>query len=144
MNKLSMHLKEIRERKNLGSHAVEEESKRRYPKDKRRQISFAYLCAVERGDATEISPLKLKTLAEIYDESYLHFLYLAGYLPEDLSEPESEIERLVYEELIEDGILRRAAKMKKLSKLDSKTREALRQAVRIAARAAVQAILERE
>ena len=74
----------------------------------------------------------------------MYLLYLAGYLPEDLSQPETEIERLVYDELIEDGILRRAAKMKKLSKLDSKTREALRQAVRIAARAAVEAILNRD
>jgi len=144
MEKLAMHLKAIREKKMMTSHDVARESKSRYPKEKGRQISFSYLAAIERGDVKEIFPLKLKTLAEIYDESYLYLLYLAGYLPEDLSQPESEIERLVYDELIEDGILRRAAKMKKLAKLDSKTREALRQAVRIAARAAIQAILERE
>jgi hypothetical protein len=144
MEDLASHLKQVRESKNIGSHYVEDKSKELYPKDKKRQISFSYLCAIERGTVKDISPLKLKTLAEIYDESYMYLLYLAGYLPEDLSQPEMEIERLVYDELIEDGILRRAAKMKKLSKLDSKTREALRQAVRIAARAAVEAILNRD
>ena len=144
MKDLGKYLKEKREERNMGSHFVENESKRLYPKDKRRQISFSYLCAIERGTAKEIFPLKLKTLAEIYDESYLYLLYLAGYLPEDPNQPETEMERLIYDGLLDVGVLRRAAKMKKYAKLDAKTRGALRQAVRIAAVAAVQAILNED
>ncbi len=144
MKKLGEYLKAQREEKNYGSHFVAEESKRLYPDDKQRQISFSYLCAVERGTVKEVFPLKLRTLAEIYDESYLYLLYLAGYLPEDPGKPETEMERLIYDELLDVGILQRTAKMKKYAKLDAKTRKALRQAVRIAAVAAVQAILDED
>lgn len=144
MENLAEYLKKVRESKDIGSHFVEDESKRLYPKDKKRQISFSYLCAIERGTAKDISPLKLKTLSEIYDESYLYLLYLAGILPEDVSKPETEMERIIYDELLDLSILQRTAKMRKFAKLDAKTRNALRQAVRIAAVAAVQAILNED
>jgi hypothetical protein len=101
---------------------------------------------MERGDVKEFSPLKLKTLAEIYGENYLHLLYLAGILPEHtaIDSPMTELEALVYDELMESGLLRNAAKSKTMAKIDPKTRKALRQAVRIAARAALETILNSE
>lgn len=144
VKELGQYLKGKREEKSYGSHFVADESKRLYPNNKQRQISFSYLCAVERGTVKEVFPLKLKTLAEIYDESYLYLLYLAGYLPEDPDKPETEMERLIYDELLDVRLLRKTAKMKKYAKLDAKTRNALRQAVRIAAVAAVQAVLNED
>lgn len=146
MDKLVMHLKKVRENLKVTTRWVSDESKRRYPRNKQRQISFAYLCSMERGDVKEFSPLKLKTLAEIYGENYLHLLYLAGILPEHttIDSPMSELEALVYDELLESGLLRNAAKSKTMTKIDPKTRKALRQAVRIAARAALETILNTE
>jgi len=46
-------------------------------------ISNAYLSQLERGDAKNPSPKKLKSLAGCYDIDYADLLRLAGYLLED-------------------------------------------------------------
>jgi len=46
-------------------------------------ISNAYLSQLERGDANNPSPKKLKLLADCYDIPYADLLNLAGYLPSD-------------------------------------------------------------
>lgn len=46
-------------------------------------ISNAYLSQLERGDASNPSPKKLKSLADCYDIPYADLLNLAGYLPND-------------------------------------------------------------
>ncbi|MGC8595229.1 MAG: hypothetical protein ACP5US_07855 [Candidatus Kryptoniota bacterium] len=141
IKQLERYLRKVRENKGLSAKDVEDETKRRYPRDKRRQISFSYLCLIERGKVKEICPLKLKTLAEIYGENYLYLLYLAGYLNDDPQEPKNEIQRIVYYELSEDEALKDAVGSKEGLKLDARTRNAIRQAVRIAARAALQTAL---
>ena len=147
MDKLAIYLKQVREKLKLSTRDVAEEAKRKYPHNKQRQISFPYLNRMESGKVKEFSPLKLKTLAEVYGENYLYLLYLAGILPEQhikIDSPLSELEKLVYDELLESGLLRNAAKSKTMAKIDPKTRTALRQAVRIAARAALETILNSE
>jgi hypothetical protein len=101
---------------------------------------------MERGVVKEFSPLKLKTLAEIYGENYLYLLYLAGILPRHITvdSPLSELEKFVYDELLESGLLRSAAKSKSLSKIDPKTRNAMRLSIRAAAKAVLEAILNSE
>ena len=146
MEKLSQHLRQVREKLNLSTHQVADESKRRYPRDKQRQISFPYLSSMERGEVKEFSPLKLKTLAEIYGENYLYLLYLAGILPKHITvdSPLSELEKFVYDELLESGLLRSAAKSKALAKIDPKTKNAMRLSIRAAAKAVLDAILNSE
>lgn len=94
----------------------------------------------------EFSPLKLKTLAEIYGQDYLYLLYLAGILPENttIDAPMTELQKLVYDELIESGLFVNAARSKTMGKIDPKTRNALRKAVRIAAKTAIETILNSE
>ena len=146
MEKLSDYLRQVREKLGLSTHFVSDESKRLYPRNKQRQISFPYLSSMERGVVKEFSPLKLKTLAEIYGENYLYLLYLAGILPRHITvdSPLSELEKFVYDELLESGLLRSAAKSKSLSKIDPKTRKAMRLSIRAAARAVLEAILNSE
>lgn len=146
MDKLASYLKQVRETLRLSTRDVSNEAKRRHPRDKQRQISFPYLNRMESGKVKEFSPLKLKTLAEIYDENYLYLLYLAGILPEHITVDThlTEIERFVYDELLESGLLRSAAKRKTLSKIDPKTRNAMRLSIRAAAKAVLEAILNSE
>ena len=83
------YLKAVRERSNNRSlQSVSDASKLLYPDDKERQISASYLMRVEDGTVIEVSPRKLMTLAQIYDENYYYLLYLAGYIdenPQDIS-----------------------------------------------------------
>lgn len=143
---LAAYLKEVRTKLDLSTNYVSDESKRRYPRNRQRQISFAYLCSMERGEVMEFSPLKLKTLAEIYGQDYLYLLYLAGILPENttIDAPMTELQKLVYDELIESGLFVNAARSKTMGKIDPKTRNALRKAVRIAAKTAIETILNSE
>jgi transcriptional regulator with XRE-family HTH domain len=146
MNKLAIYLKQVREKLRLSTRDVAEAAKRKYPHNKQRQISFPYLNRMESGKVKEFSPLKLKTLAEIYDENYLYLLYLAGILPEHITLDTrlTEIEKFVYDELLESGLLRSVAKSKSLSKIDPKTRNAMRLSIRAAAKAVLEAILNSE
>lgn len=146
IERLAAYLKEVRTKLELSTNYVSDESKRRYPKSKQRQISFAYLCSMERGEVMEFSPLKLKTLAEIYGQDYLYLLYLAGILPENttIDAPMTELQKLVYDELIESGLFVTAARSKTMGKIDPRTRNALRKAVRIAAKTAIETILNNE
>lgn len=146
VKKLAAYLKEVRTKLDLSTNYVSDESKRRYPKNRQRQISFAYLCSMERGEVMEFSPLKLKTLAEIYGQDYLYLLYLSGILPENttIDAPMTELQKLVYDELIESGLFVNAARSKTMGKIDPKTRNALRKAVRIAAKTAIETILNSE
>lgn len=83
------YLKNVREGKNKRSlQSISDASKILYPDDKERQISASYLMRVEDGSVDEVSPKKLMTLAQIYDENYYYLLYLAGYIdenPQDIS-----------------------------------------------------------
>jgi len=83
------YLKAVRERSNNRSlQSVSDASKLLYPDDKERQISASYLMRVEDGTVIEVSPRKLMTLAQVYDENYYYLLYLAGYIdenPQDIS-----------------------------------------------------------
>jgi|GEM_PF-4134139 transcriptional regulator with XRE-family HTH domain len=137
---LARYLRKVRETMGLSAKDVADETKRRYPRDKRRQISFSYLCLIERGRVKEIFPMKLKSLAEIYGENYTYLLYLAGYLNDNPKEPKNEIQRIVYYELAEDKLLKKAVGSKEGLKLNAGIRNAIRKAVRIAARAAFQTI----
>lgn len=83
-NALGKYLKKIREIKEERSlQSVSDASKLLYPYDKERQISASYLMRVENGQINDISPKKIMTLAQIYDENYYYLLYLAGYIDED-------------------------------------------------------------
>lgn len=141
IKKLERYLKKLREQEGLSAKDVEVETRKRYPRNKRRQISFSYLCLIERGQVKEICPLKLKSLAEIYGENYLYLLYLAGYLNEDPYKTRTELQRIIYYELAEDKALRAVVRNRKGLKINAKTRRAIRQAIRIATRAALQTAL---
>ena len=56
----------------------------------------------------------------------------------------TELQKLVYDELIESGLFVNAARSKTMGKIDPKTRNALRKAVRIAAKTAIETILNSE
>ena len=83
------YLKEVREKNHGRSlQSISDASKILYPTDKERQISASYLMRVEDNSVIEVSPKKLMTLAQIYDENYYYLLYLAGYIdenPQDIS-----------------------------------------------------------
>lgn len=86
---IGKYLKEIRENRNKRSlQSVSDASKILFPTDKERQISASYLMRVEDNLVSEVSPKKLMTLAQIYDDNYYYLLYLAGYIdenPQDIS-----------------------------------------------------------
>ncbi len=86
---IGKYLKEIREDRNKRSlQSVSDASKILFPTDKERQISASYLMRVEDNLVSEVSPKKLMTLAQIYDDNYYYLLYLAGYIdenPQDIS-----------------------------------------------------------
>jgi hypothetical protein len=87
--KIGEYLKEVREKTHSRSlQSISDASKILYPTDKERQISASYLMRVEDGSVSEVSPKKLMTLAQIYEENYYYLLYLAGYIdenPQDIS-----------------------------------------------------------
>jgi len=66
-------LKQVRKLKGLSLRDVEAKT----------GISNAYLSQLERADASNPSPKKLKSLAEYYDIPYADLLNLAGYLPKN-------------------------------------------------------------
>lgn len=70
---LGDQLKQIRKLKSMSLRDVEAAT----------GISNAYLSQLERGDASNPSPKKLKSLAECYDIPYADLLNLAGYLPKN-------------------------------------------------------------
>ena len=72
-SKLGNKLRQVRKLKSLSLRDVEADT----------GISNAYLSQLERGDASNPSPKKLKSLAEHYDIPYADLLILAGYLPSE-------------------------------------------------------------
>jgi len=70
---LGNKLRQIRQLRGLSLRKVEAQT----------GISNAYLSQLERGDAKNPSPKKLKSLAECYDVEYAELLRYAGYLPND-------------------------------------------------------------
>ena len=70
---LGDRLRQIRKLKGLSLRGVEAKT----------GISNAYLSQLERGDAQNPSPKKLKSLADCYDIDYADLLKLAGYLSEN-------------------------------------------------------------
>ena len=70
---LGNKLRQVRKLKSLSLRDVEAKT----------GISNAYLSQLERGDASNPSPKKLKLLADCYEIPYADLLSLAGYLPSD-------------------------------------------------------------
>ncbi len=77
---LGQFLKQIRQEKEFSMRHVEHQSKVTFPGDKKRHISHTYLRKLEEGRYETPSPLKLKTLALIYEVEYSELLRLADYL----------------------------------------------------------------
>jgi len=59
---------------------VENLSKQLYPTSSHRQISNTYLKQIENDDFSNVHPLKLQTLAEIYKVDYMYLMNIAGYV----------------------------------------------------------------
>jgi transcriptional regulator with XRE-family HTH domain len=83
MAKLGMLLKQIREEKDRSKRWVERRSKDLYPEERERHISHTYLRQLEAGTQRRPNPLKLQTLAEVYQVEYRQLLAAVGYLEEE-------------------------------------------------------------
>jgi hypothetical protein len=109
---ISEYLKNIRENvKHKSLQSVSDSSKFLYPDDKERQISASYLNRVEDGIVTDVSPRKLQTLAQIYEENYYYLLFLAGYIDENPQEIPLSNEMLLqksidFEKLLNDPTIK--------------------------------------
>ncbi|HYX06065.1 MAG TPA: helix-turn-helix domain-containing protein [Bacteroidales bacterium] len=82
MERLSRFLRKRRNEINRPLRWVERESKKLYPDNKDAQISNGYLYQIESEKINFPHPLKLRTLAQLYDTDYYYLLQLAGYIEE--------------------------------------------------------------
>jgi transcriptional regulator with XRE-family HTH domain len=103
---LGKYLKKVREEKeNRSLQSISDASKILYPYDMDRQISASYLMRVEDDRISEVSPKKLMTLAQIYNENYYYLLYLAGYIDEDPNDIPVSNEMLLQKSIDIDKLL---------------------------------------
>lgn len=80
MSDLGLYLKQLRQQRDRSRRWVERQSRQRYSAERERQISHSYLRQLEEGVRERPNPLKLQTLAEIYEVDYEQLLARAGYL----------------------------------------------------------------
>lgn len=102
MSKLGEYLKALRQQRDRSRRWVERQSRTRYASDRQRQVSHSYLGQIEEGVCERPSPLKLQTLAEVYEVDYGELMAAAGYLeswakvslvPEPSEQPEDQPEQ---------------------------------------------------
>ena len=70
MSTLGTYLKQVRQQKDRSRRWVERQSRTRYPTERECHISHSYLRQIKEGLRDRPNPLKLQTLAEIYQVDY--------------------------------------------------------------------------
>jgi len=88
--RLGSFLKERRVEIERSLRWVERKSKEMYPDLSDAQISNGYLYQIEQGNIDYPHPLKLRTLARLYNVDYYTLLTIAGYI--DKSDMESQLD----------------------------------------------------
>lgn len=89
MSQLGKLLKQLRQDLDRSRLWVERQSRQRHPNDKERHISHSYLRQLEEGMRQYPNPLKLQTLAELYQAEYGQLMAVAGYLDPPSATPPS-------------------------------------------------------